>query len=111
MMAKRSQPNSAEERVILTTSIFGLICNTMQQSVEQSWSKLHGDVRSSTLYCSVHGNLSRTSFSTFQSVSWERKTRFNDSKGIAALIIQRGMCVLCNIFDRNGIHNRTLSIL
>lgn len=47
---------------------------TMQQSVEQSWSKLHGEVSSSTLYCSVHGSLSRTSFSTFQSVSYKRKT-------------------------------------
>lgn len=48
------------------------ICTTMQQSVEQSWSKLHGDVSRSTLYCSIQGSLSRTSFSTFQSVSYKR---------------------------------------
>lgn len=51
------------------------IPTTMQQSVEQSWSKLHGDVSSSTLYCSVQGSLSRTSFSTFQSVSYRKKKR------------------------------------
>lgn len=48
---------------------------TMLQSVEHSWSRLHSDVSSSTLYCSVHGSLSRTSFSTFQSVSCTRETK------------------------------------
>lgn len=47
---------------------------TMQQRVEHSWSRLHGDVSSRTLYCSVHGSLSRTIFSTFQSVSCNGET-------------------------------------
>lgn len=46
----------------------------MQQSVEQRWSKLQGEVSSSTLYWSIQGSLSRTNFSTFQSVSYRRKT-------------------------------------
>lgn len=47
----------------------GLGDATMQQSVEQRWSRLQGEESSSTLYWSVRGSLSRTSFSTFQSVS------------------------------------------
>lgn len=52
----------------------GFVNTTMQQSVEQRWSKLQGEVSSSTLYWSIQGSLSRTSFSTFQSVSYMRGT-------------------------------------
>lgn len=66
------------------------VCTTMQQSVEQSWSKLHGDVSRSTLYCSIQGSLSRTSFSTFQSVSYKRNVTlfdiFDGSREITVII-------------------------
>lgn len=52
----------------------GFVNRTMQQSVEQRWSKLQGEVSSSTLYWSIQGSLSRTSFSTFQSVSYMKGT-------------------------------------